>query len=296
MERVISKFRVENLTTGSPIGSVFESDFGGRIIDTSNFGTMDFTVQWQEDLRGDYRTFVDSRVKPTTYKIQVLSDTYDSQSKLGDTIRLQLTRLISTGLVDNYCFGVLQSIERDRFDRNKSTRYLTTYEVYINNPFWWYGISSPPTSREETQMALCKVQTVDLSTTEQQINVTLTPYQTNVRRGIKLTLILSTDYTYTYPFDVILSVNGVPVTLTFTSVPTVDTVLFFGEGSVWCNCEEALKGAVRTKSLDGYPDFSKCYINPIQWSGETYTVGVKTGTDVTGKLTVMLSMIQGEYI
>lgn len=296
MERVIQNLELENMSTGATLAALFPLASGGRIIAADNFGLQDITVHWQLDARGETREYVDSSIKPATYKITVLSDAYDSDSKIGDKMRIKMTRYMAEyGRIYNYSFGILQTIERDRFERNNSTRYSTAYTVYVDNPLWWLNTSAFPVAKEESNMSLVAMKKVTLSGEAATATLTLTAAQTNVTRGVKIVLMPDMTYSYTYPLDINITINGYTFSVTLTAAPSDDIVFVFGESSVYCNCEWAELGTIRSKALDAYGDFTKLHIKPVQWAGESYDVTLQIADGQAAAVTVGLYMIQGEY-
>lgn len=296
MERVIQNLELVNMSTGEALAALYPLASNGRIVAADNFGTQDITVHWQLDARGESREYKDSAIKPATYKITVLSDVYDGESKIGDKMRVQMTRyMIDVGRVYNYAFGILQTIERDRFERNNTTRYSTAYTVYVDNPLWWLDVGAFPVAREEYNMALVASRKITLSGAAVTEKYTLTAQQTNVTRGVKLVLMPDMSYSYTYPLDINITINGYAFSVTLTGAPTEDIVFVFGESAVYCNCERAESKTIRSNVLDAYGDFSAVHIKPIQWAGDTYDVTLQIADGQAGAVTVGLYMIQGEY-
>jgi hypothetical protein len=292
MERVIRNMELYNNRTNVMLGDLYD-DASGRIVAADNLGTQDITIHWQLDARGETRQYKHSNVKPSELKITVLSNAYDAESKLGDEMYIQLIRNIAGQRVVNRMYGILCAIERDRFSRNDSTLYSTAYTVYVDNPLWRYGVFDYPATQEEAQMKLVETQTGALTSSSTTLSYVLSSYHTNVTRGVKF-VFTPTLTTVTYPFDIELDINGYVFTITITAVPG-DIVFVFGESAVYCNCEMADKGVVRTQALDAYGNFSLTHINPIQWDNKPYTIKFRALSEVDGIMQASLYMIQGEY-
>ena len=275
-------------------------DAFGEIVNIDNFGLMEMTSQWNDNLTGDEREFVDNRVNAISYPVTVLSDVYDATTQVGDSGALEVHRKINGVNVVNTCFGVIQGIERNRFELHGLRVYETIYTLFVCNPFWYYNRIVEPTGIEETDMILHSSNVITLSKTEQIATFMLQSYQLNVKRGIKLVFAPGTSETWETPLEMVIRIGDLKGTVVLKNSTNISNfVLLLGESVVNCNGVRAIyDNAWSTDILDKYTDYSAAHITPIQWDGTPYEVGISLSSASANDgnhITVSLYLIMGEY-
>ena len=304
MESVIKELKFYNATAGKEIGALGGKAATGAIIDIANFGLLEATVQWNENTIEETRSVAGSNINAATYNIRVYSEVYDDKSAAGDTCFLYLTRLDSDNNVDytRYCFGVLQAIERNRFERNNTTLYDTTYILYCSNPIFG-SIARPLSEIEEDNLSIIYIDDITLNPDARTyINVRPHKRNLNTTRGVRIRLKMNDDAVYLLPFTLNCFINNVAFDITYKKITTDEIILFFGESEVSSNCARGVVSGrwtpkFETNLFDKYIDYSQFALRPIQWANNALSLSFLPISDyaMDGSMHIEVETVVGDY-